>query len=299
MMGKLRIFAVLCALMVVLCACEGEGISSPKDSASQSLPVIVMDEPSPEVKTEPKEDTPEENVNTEQTETAADVEESKPEENDGAETVDTTDAAGTAEENDGIEAGDWVDNLKAAALESQILTVAASGSSAQVSLHDKGEDGHFRQVFQTDASIGKNGIGKSREGDGKTPAGKYRFTMAFGRKSDPGCSLGYTQVDGNCFWVDDPESKYYNSFADTRSVTPDWKSAENLYGAGASYNYALALDYNAARVPGKGSAIFVHCRPTGGAGCIAMEESMVKKLLVNVKPGCLVIIDSADGIAGY
>ena len=292
MMGKLRLFAVFCALMVVLCACEGEGISSPKDSASQSLPVIVMDEPSPEVKTEPEEDreeAPEETGEDTVKEAATAT----------GEDMNKTVEEGTSEETDGIEAGDWVDNLKAAASESQILTVAASGSSAQVSLHDKGGDGHFRQVFQTDASIGKNGIGKSREGDGKTPTGKYRFTMAFGRKSDPGCSLGYTQVDGNCFWVDDPESKYYNSFADTRSVTPDWKSAENLYGAGASYNYALALDYNAARVPGKGSAIFVHCRPTGGAGCIAMEESMVKKLLVNVKPGCLVIIDSADGIAGY
>lgn len=194
---------------------------------------------------------------------------------------------------------DWADNLKVAATANQILTVVANGSSATVSLHNKGVDGHFFQVLSGDATIGRNGIGKSREGDGKTPRGQYGFLFGFGIKANPGTLLSYTQVDGTCYWVDDPSSAYYNRFVSTKNVVKDWKSAENLLCAGQSYNYALALNYNQACVPGAGSAIFIHCRPTGGAGCVAVDESLMLQIVKNVQPGCVVLIDDARGIANY
>lgn len=188
---------------------------------------------------------------------------------------------------------DWVENLPAAQTENQIMVVAATGSSARLSLHNKESDGSWKEIFSTNASIGKNGIGKSKEGDHKTPRGSYRFTMGFGLKQPGSVNLPYTRVDSNCFWVDDPASKYYNKFVSLGSVEKDWNSAESLAGSGSSYNYALAINYNAECVPGKGSAIFLHCLPTGGAGCIAVSEDAMVRILKETTPNCLLIIDSA------
>ena len=38
---------------------------------------------------------------------------------------------------------------------------------------------------------GKNGIGKMREGDNKTPIGEYGLISAFGIKDNPGTKLEY------------------------------------------------------------------------------------------------------------
>ncbi len=199
-----------------------------------------------------------------------------------------------SEENDSSKKHDWVESLSAARTEKQIMIVAATGSSATLSLHNRQADGNWSEVFTTKASIGKNGIGKSKEGDHKTPRGSYRFTMGFGLKQPGSVNLPYTQVDENCFWVDDPSSKYYNQFVSLRNVEKDWNSAESLAGSGKSYNYALAINYNEACVPGKGSAIFLHCLPTGGAGCIAVSEDAMVRLLKETSPGCLLLIDYAS-----
>ena len=56
----------------------------------------------------------------------------------------------------------------------------------------------------------------------------------------------------------------------------DWDSAEHILKVGKSYNYVLATNYNESCIPGLGSAIFMHCQPTGGAGCVAVsEEAMI------------------------
>ncbi len=197
------------------------------------------------------------------------------------------------------EDGDWVAELSVAQNTDQILVVAASGSSAAVTLHNRNEDGSWSEILSTDAKIGKNGIGKSREGDGKTPTGLYGFTFAFGIQADPGTALPYTQVDDSYYWVDDSDSAYYNQFVSTNQVECDWDSAEHIAEVGQSYDYVLAINYNAACVPGAGSAIFLHCKPTGGAGCIAVPENDMIRILQNVKPGCALIIDSESGVHAY
>ena len=111
--------------------------------------------------------------------------------------------------------------------------------------------------------------------------------------------MPYTKVDETYYWVDDVHSRYYNQFVTTNEVEKDWNSAEHIAAVGRTYNYVLATDYNIECVPGVGSAIFMHCTPTGGAGCIAVSESAMIEIMQNVKPECVLIIDSATEIYNY
>lgn len=193
----------------------------------------------------------------------------------------------------------WVADLNIAKEANQILTIVAEGNIANVSLHNKAENGIWEEVLSSEASIGKNGIGKTKEGDGKTPTGVYHFMFGFGIKENPGTEYEYVQVDNSYYWVDDSNSQYYNQFVSTKEVLKDWDSAEHIISEVDSYHYVLALDYNMECVPGAGSAIFMHCKPTSGAGCIAVSEDMMIEIMQKVQKGCVVIIDDKENILRY
>lgn len=194
----------------------------------------------------------------------------------------------------------WVGELDLAQSVSQLIIVAAgSGSTATLSMYQK-SSGEWSQILVTSAHIGKNGIGKTSEGDGKTPTGVYYFTKAFGNNSNPGTSLSYLQVDSSYYWVDDSNSIYYNQLVSTNTVTADWDSAEHIVSYPTAYAYCLALNYNSSCTPGKGSAIFLHC-DTGNAtaGCIAIPKSSMVTVLQHVTTGCAIIIDYSSNITNY
>ncbi len=196
--------------------------------------------------------------------------------------------------------GDWITSLDLSNRCSQIIVVASKGNTATVSFHNKGADGVWSELFSTSGFIGRNGIGKTSEGDGKTPIGVFSFIRAFGNSPNPGCSLEYTQVDDSYYWVDDSNSAYYNQFVSTNDVMCDWSSAEHIQAVGSPYNYVLALDYNTSCTPGVGSAIFLHCssgRPT--SGCIAIPQDKMNKVMQNVSPDCVIVIDNENAIWNY
>lgn len=175
-------------------------------------------------------------------------------------------------------------NLEAAKEADQMLVVVGTGGySADTYYYSRNKDS-WELVWKEASTVGREGITSAKaEGDGKTPAGTYGFTMAFGLKDDPGSVLPYHKVVKGDYWVDDSSSPYYNRLVNT-SVTPkSWDSAENLEKASPYYNYALALDYNSKQAPGKGSAIFLHCFSAspkkGSAGCICLPESRIKELV--------------------
>ena len=60
-------------------------------------------------------------------------------------------------------------------------------------------------------STGVTSASSKREGDGHTPAGVYPLRGGFGAKGDPGLPQGWFTVDGNDYWVDDPDSALYNT----------------------------------------------------------------------------------------
>lgn len=216
-----------------------------------------------------------------------------------ASTAPTQTAAPTQRPTATERAQSFVADLKVTQKTNQLVVVLASGSSAAVSLHEK-QDGAWKQVFSVKGHIGKNGLGKTKEGDGKTPSGVYSFTQAFGIAGNPGTQFAYTKVNDSHYWVDDSDSAHYNRLVSTDKVKRDWDSAEHLIEMRTAYAYALALNYNSVCTPGKGSAIFLHC-DTGRAtaGCIAIPKAQMQQLLKRLSRSARILITTERGLSAY
>ena len=165
----------------------------------------------------------------------------------------------------------------------QILLIEQSKmeqSVGKLCLLFKTSDNHWIEKLQCKAYLGKNGIGKSREGDNRTPTGDYGMLMAFGIKDDPGSIISYTKLTNTMYLCGDRE--YYNRFIDVSKINHACsKNSEHLIRYVPQYNYALIFDYNKENIFGKGSAIFLHCFGNNPytLGCISVaEENMVKIL---------------------
>lgn len=201
-----------------------------------------------------------------------------------------------------------VNTLKAAEETDHLILAVGDGadqSSLTLWYYERGADGRLSEVFGTRGTCGRAGITADKvEGDKKTPAGLYSFLMAFGLKDDPGSQISYRKVqDGDCF-VDDVGSRYYNQYVKAGEAQPDWRSAEVLKNQGPCYNYALVLDYNKDCVPGRGSAIFLHCpkvvNDTYTAGCIGIPEERMKTILTRAKADAkILIVPDKDGLSEY
>jgi L,D-peptidoglycan transpeptidase YkuD (ErfK/YbiS/YcfS/YnhG family) len=163
---------------------------------------------------------------------------------------------------------------------------------ATVTAYEKFSDG-WTVRFSTPGFFGKNGVtSDKREGDGATPSGVYTFGRAFGGAWDPGSATPYTKVSDLDVWVDDPGSKFYNEWAQNNYPDADWSSAEQLVKFPNAYKYAIAINYNTDPVvPGKGSAIFLHCssgNPT--EGCISVPEPAMVFFLFFIQEGTKIVI---------
>lgn len=188
-------------------------------------------------------------------------------------------------------AGSFVAKWKVAQKTNQIIAVKASGSTATVTMHQRKSNGAWKQIMSTSGYVGRNGIGKTCEGDGKTPSGTFSIGRAFGVNSSPGTKINYTKVNNSHYWVDDSDSEYYNQFVSTLDVTQDWSSAEHLIKYPTAYAYALHIKYNPENTPGKGSAIFLHCiSGTGTSGCVAIPESKMIYVLQHIKSNAKIVI---------
>lgn len=205
-----------------------------------------------------------------------------------------------------------VDRLEVAKYTNQVIVVAITNHEATLCFYQRvntdGEetgtelDCSWEVVFETEAVIGRNGLGKTKEGDGKTPTGVFCFIKAFGILENPGSRMEYIQVEDCHYWVDDSESKYYNQFVVLPEVEMDWDSAEHICEYGESYHYVLATSYNRECIPGAGSAVFLHCLSeecTPTAGCIAIPEVYMRRLIEVVEPQCVLIVDEAENVLEY
>ena len=218
--------------------------------------------------------------------------------------------AGPLDDYQGIDvvSPDWVGKLDAAGDAKQMLIVAAfsaDATDAWISLHEKQSDGSWHMVMTSPGFIGKNGLGKTREGDAKTPVGIFHFNRAFGIADDPGCAIPYVKVDQDTYWSGDPRDGYrYNELVNLKDLPGlDLESgdSEHIIDYPYHYQYCLNISYNEEGTPGLGSAIFLHClapaKPFTG-GCVSIPEDHMRFVMQKVDGSTAVVIDTYEALSG-
>ena len=135
--------------------------------------------------------------------------------------------------------------------------------------------------FKLSCCIGKNGLNSNKkEGDYSTPIGLFNLRKLYFRKDRvniPKCKIDKKVIKKNMAWCDDPNHKRYND--EIKILNKNLK--ENLYRKDHKYDYLISISYNEKKIPGKGSAVFIHLtdnyKPT--AGCVALKKKDFEILL--------------------
>ena len=112
-----------------------------------------------------------------------------------------------------------------------------------------------------------------KEGDYTTPIGLFRLKKLYFRKDHvgtPECKITKKIIKRDMAWCDDPNHKKYNQ--EIKLNNKNLK--ENLYRKDHKYDYIISISHNEKKVPGKGSAVFIHLTNdyTPTAGCIALKK---------------------------
>jgi L,D-peptidoglycan transpeptidase YkuD (ErfK/YbiS/YcfS/YnhG family) len=168
----------------------------------------------------------------------------------------------------------------------QVVTVETSSPTAttgQLRAWERTAGGWRLVAGPYGVFVGSSGVGAAREGSTTTPAGTFPLTEAFGRQPNPGTAMPYFRSDTSDWWDENPSSSTYDTHV--RRTTSPGGASENLYRAGPVYDYAVDIGYNLARVPGAGSAFFLHVsngRPT--AGCVSMDRAALVGILRWLRP---------------
>lgn len=197
----------------------------------------------------------------------------------------------------------WVKRLPVAQTTDQMVVVAwLQGTTAWISMHERNLNGDWEMIMTTPGFTGMNGMGKVKEGDHKTPVGTFYFDFAFGIAPDPGCAIPYVQINENHYWSGDWDYKY-NQFVDIREAPAnfDTGNSEHLIDYNPHYLYGLNMGYNAECIPGKGSALFMHCFGTNKpwtAGCVGLPNDKMLFVMQHIRPGCACVIDSLNNLGG-
>lgn len=135
-----------------------------------------------------------------------------------------------------------------------------------------------------------------REGDGRSPAGVFALSTAFGFASEKemrGLHIPYLQITEGLECVDDGASQHYNSLVDRAKLgASDWQSSEKMFLIKHDYRLGVFVEHNTKpRRAGYGSCIFLHIwsAPTEPTiGCTAMAddemEAIIKWLRAEAKP---------------
>ena len=155
--------------------------------------------------------------------------------------------------------------------------------------------------------IGKRGTAlsfKKKEGDLKTPLGKWELGKIFIRRDkvkyirlNKNIKKKINYINKSYFWCDDRYNKNYNKlFINKKNhKSKIIKGYESLYRGDEAYDIIVEIKYNQRPIiRNKGSAIFLHCsfsnlRST--AGCIAVEKKDLKFLINNLQKRNYIYID--------
>ena len=166
----------------------------------------------------------------------------------------------------------------------QLVVVDSSGTSASISYYENNNGTWTSDSgLTTSGYVGRSGTTSSpSEGKSATPKGLYAIGDAFYQNTQPNTKLNSFKITSNTYWIDDPNSKYYNQKVEG-TANKDWSSAEHMSTIN-SYKYGFVIRYNMDPVvKGAGSAIFFHINhgsPTGG--CVSAPEDKVLDYLAKL-----------------
>lgn len=183
----------------------------------------------------------------------------------------------------------------------QVITVEVSSTRSVVGIVRVWEleiDGQYVQVMgPIHAQVGVHGVGPTREGAGRTPAGVFTLTRAFGNEHNNGTRLPYVRAGPDDWWDENPASASYNRLVISR-FSPGGDS-ENLYYAGGAYAHAVVINYNTHPViKGAGSAMFLHVgNGTSTEGCVAISARSLNAIMQWLDPTLHPVISIGVGAA--
>lgn len=143
-------------------------------------------------------------------------------------------------------------------------------------------------------ALGAGGIiHRKREGDGGTPAGRFRLLSGFFRSDRigrPQSTFSFVALHAKHGWCDNSSSSLYNKMV----LLPFRQRCESLWRDDHLYDAIIILDYNMVpRCKGRGSAIFLHLaseKLSATAGCVAISQRDMRRLLPRLGRGCTMII---------
>jgi L,D-peptidoglycan transpeptidase YkuD (ErfK/YbiS/YcfS/YnhG family) len=148
--------------------------------------------------------------------------------------------------------------------------------------------------------VGRNGLGwglglhgdvtggpVKKEGDGKSPAGVFRLSSAFGLIEPSklkNLKIPYFPLTDQIECVDDVKSAHYNAIVERNKVpTVDWNSSEKMQKYTKEYHLGVVVDHNInPRQSACGSCIFLHVwkgPESSTSGCTAMGLSNMEKVV--------------------
>lgn len=149
-----------------------------------------------------------------------------------------------------------------------VTSLLSNTSSVVINTYEKRNNEWVNIHKNISGCIGLKGFSNNKiEGDNKTPVGSYKIGTCYGKTDNMSTGLNYYKYDSKDVWVDDPNSKYYNTHQ-REPVNGRWKSAENFSKMkNGIYDMLFNIEYNNTGIKNKGSAIFFH---------ISNEKSLIK-----------------------
>jgi len=137
-------------------------------------------------------------------------------------------------------------------------------------------------------ALGRSGVSHAkREGDGASPAGRFRLLQAFYRADRgprPRTGLKLTPIRRTDGWSDDVRDRRYNRLVPLPCPT----SHERMWRDDHLYDVVIDIGWNRGPIRrGRGSAIFLHLARPGflpTEGCVAVEPRMARRLLERIGP---------------
>jgi L,D-peptidoglycan transpeptidase YkuD (ErfK/YbiS/YcfS/YnhG family) len=125
-------------------------------------------------------------------------------------------------------------------------------------------------------------VASKREGDGGTPAGRFRPVRVWWRADRlvrPRTLLPIRPIARDDAWCEDPADRRYNHPFKRSANEP----GDRLRRADGLYDLIVEIDHNARpRVAGRGSAVFIHVAHPGfapTAGCVALNRNDLLRLV--------------------